>query len=257
MENDLKEINKLLKGKAQWRAALDVKKQKIYYFNNATKATQWDRPADIFELLKEFDAMKQPPPQQQETITQNDKEDTSALDEENDFFSKIQREEEQIKLLAALDQKDSILAKDTIPNAKKLVKEYGTHPLQVVEKLYGSYHGYPHMCKLMADWSTYADRLATGSGNTNQNTELSDSYMDNQIEKKFLEGVSVLGKRRFSKLAADEILAKYQSNPEWLPLLLQDETMSQMLLDLYKLYPDSSFLAICFHEIQSRSNEVK
>jgi len=266
MEKEAEEFNKLLKTeKSPWRAAWDAKKLKIYYYHRSTKVTQWVQPDELVAIIKANETISDATEtEDQETgqvatstiepIVPETTMTTTDIQEENDFFLRLQREEEEKKLFSLLDQKDSILASDAIEAAKKLVREYNIPPTTVFNKLTGNYHGYPHMCKLLADWTTYADYISLPTSTITKKPELTEEYMNEEADRKLVEGVSILTKRRFSKHLADDMLSKYQSNPEWLSILLKDPIMSQTFLELYKQFPESAFLKICAHEIQSTAS---
>lgn len=235
MESEVESINQQLKKIAsKWKAAWDGKKGKIYYYHRDSKQTQWHKPSEL--------------------VDHDESEANSALQEQNEFFLNLQKEEERMKLLSQLSHKDSILDKDAVPIAQRLVKQYDTSPVTVLEHFSNSYHGYPNMCNLLADWTTYADHLTTVTDPkrpVSDKEPLTEDDLNTAGEKNMMECLSELTKRRFSKIAADDIHSKYSSNPEWLQLLLTDTTMQHTLLDLYKKNPESSFLKICCYEIQS------
>lgn len=149
-------------------------------------------------------------------------------------------EGEEEKLLELLSRKDSILEPDTIRNAQRLIKVYKQSPKMIIDKLAGTYSGYPQMCQILLDVLGFAQSL---EGRAQASYE--------QPEKVAQDHFIDLARHRFNKKQADEILLRYSHTPFWLKDMIHNEDTRELLNELNMKHRDSKFLRLCTKEMNA------
>lgn len=156
--------------------------------------------------------------------------------------------EEEDRINDVLSCKDSILEQDAVHNAQKLIRVYKKSPKVLIEKLAGTYSGYPQMCRVLMEVLSFAQGLDShGSDQTKSAASAAAQAVD--PEKIALEHFSTMIKQRFNKKQADEIFLKYDHSPSWIKDMIHNESMRGLLTDLAQRHRDSSFLRFCMKEM--------
>eukprot|EP00981_Chlorochromonas_danica_P008536 scaffold2208_cov170-Ochromonas_danica.AAC.20 len=170
--------------------------------------------------------------------------------------------EEELRLNETLSSKDSILDRDAITNSQKLIRIYKKSPAFIVEKLSGSYCGYPQMCRIMLDVLSFAQALegssqrpGVSSSSSAASTTAAEMVVDgsnfpqSDAEQIILDHYSGMIQQRFNKRQADEILLQYDHVPTWIKGMMNSERLRKLLTDLTQQHRDSSFLRFCSKEM--------
>lgn len=170
--------------------------------------------------------------------------------------------EEEQRLNSLLSAKDSILDRDAITNSQKLIRVYKKSPAFIVEKLSGSYSGYPQMCRIMLDVLSFAQALegssqrpGVSSSSSAAPTTAGEMVVDGSnfpqadAEQIILDHFSGMIQQRFNKRQADEILLQYDHTPTWIKGMMNSERLRKLLTDLTQQHRDSSFLRFCSKEM--------
>ncbi|RYH31372.1 hypothetical protein EON65_02785 [archaeon] len=278
VDNELVAAVKAKGPETPWRCAMDPKTKKSYFFNKTTKETTWQMPDELkaIELLLVEQALKKRVVVSSETTSSNlvsssevesqktsdnqskaltfkinntkkpepalliPQQKTTVAEERQAVVDEEPVEGEEEKLLELLSRKDSILESDTIKIAQRLIKVYKQSPKMIIDKLAGTYSGYPQMCKILLDILGFAQSL---EGRAQSNYE--------QPEKVALDHFVDIAKQRFNKKQADEILLRYTHTPSWLKDMIHNEDTRELLSELNMKHRDSKFLRLCTKEMNA------
>lgn len=210
---------------------------KPYYYDKATKKSQWQKPKELVDFEK--------------TLTRD-----SFLEQTNSI---IESSKEQLE--AVLCQKDSVLEPDIINIVTKLTNNHNVSTQSIATSLSKSYVGYPQMiiatmqCIKLAKLLRIKSEIPVSFGLPFNDTlaagKVQHISSDSHNEETLVPMLVELVAERFNRTAADKLLTPNGGNnelpiiPDYVDRMVQDPVYNQTIQELFLQHRNSTLLEAC------------